>query len=75
MLCACVELPTIVIGKLVWGAGQGTQMIKTQDLTMDGGKISKQVVTRQSLGGGGREVGEWRRRCLAFQQVGGGVQR
>lgn len=50
-------------------------MIKTQDLTMDGGKISKQVVTRQSLGGGGREVGEWRRRCLAFQQVGGGVQR
>ena len=28
-------------------------MIKTQDLMMDGGKISKQVVTRQCLGGGG----------------------
>ena len=35
----------------------------------------QQVVTRQRLGGGGREVGEWRRRCLAFQQVGGRVQR
>lgn len=50
-------------------------MIKTQDLTMDGGKISKQVVTRQCLGGGGGEVGEWRRRCLAVHQVRGGVQR
>ena len=56
-------------------ASGDTEMIKTQDLTMDGGKISKQVVTRQRLGGGGREVGEWRRRCLAFQQVGGRVQR
>lgn len=50
-------------------------MIKTRDLMMDEGKISKQVVTRQCLGGGGGEVGEWRRRCLAVQQVGGGVQR
>ena len=52
-------------------------MIKTQDLMMDGGKISKQVVTRQCLGGGGGggEVGKWRRSCLAVRHVGGGVQR
>lgn len=29
MLCACVEFPTIVIGKLVWGAGglQGEEQL------------------------------------------------
>lgn len=56
-------------------ASGDTELIKTQDLTMDGGKISKQVVTRQCLGGGSGEVGEWRRRCLAVHQVRGGVQR
>ena len=55
-------------------AAGDAEMIKAQDLTTDGGKISKQVLTRQCLGGGGGEVGEWRRRCLAVHQAGGRVQ-
>lgn len=45
-------------------------MIKTQDLTTNGGKISKEVVTRQCRGVE-EKVDVWRRKSLGCPASGG----